>query len=173
MAPFLSEGAGSWQVWTFTPFFSIYIGFLVYLIFVKLDTQKFESLHKQVRKYGKNSRNASNNNSNISSPRKTQRKVKEHTKYDAPYGNLLDVPLIDPEYENIDVNLVQDNGILNSTSSKSSKTKKLSWKDTPLTEKINLHYNSGQAIRLNETKQKKDKDGSNSTDSNSRDNQKN
>lgn len=67
MEPFVGEGVGNWQIWTFAPLFSIYIGFLIYLIFVKLDTKKFEVMHKKVREFGKNSRMNSRMNSKCTS----------------------------------------------------------------------------------------------------------
>jgi Mn2+/Fe2+ NRAMP family transporter len=45
LLPFISMGYDNWYVWTFMPVFSLYIGFLGFLVFIELDTRKFEQLN--------------------------------------------------------------------------------------------------------------------------------
>ena len=45
LLPFIGMGFNNWYVWTFMPVFSLYIGFLGFLIFVEIDTRKFDKLN--------------------------------------------------------------------------------------------------------------------------------
>jgi len=47
LQPFIDMGFDNWYVWTFMPVFSLYIGFLGYLIFLELDIRPFDVLNKK------------------------------------------------------------------------------------------------------------------------------
>jgi len=46
LQPFIALGFDNWYVWTFLPVFSLYIGFLGFLVFIEIDTRKFDKINK-------------------------------------------------------------------------------------------------------------------------------
>jgi len=151
LQPFVANGAGSWQIWTFAPLFSLYIGFLIYLIFLKLDTGNFEELHKKVRKFGKSSRC----NSKICSPCKSPLRERQSKKV-AAYGNTLDVPLID-EVDGNNADFEYEDDLFHSSSSQ-------------MTKKSSMNNKSPKKSKNSGVVKVFDKKEENSTHSNSPDN---